>query len=133
MDFLSGNILSRDILSRDILSGTFCLGHFVRGHFVRVPSPTPVGSFIDAIPIAPLQVRYYSEALPTEHEYCAGVSHRSATGNCELRTCPRYVATRAGFEPTTPRSKGLDSTNAPPRPTTSTRFAHYSLVSAPKT
>ena len=51
--------------------------------------------------------------------YCAGVSRRSATGSCELSTCPRwpYVATRAGFEPTTLRSKGLDSTNAPPRPT----------------
>src|SRR6218665_716453 len=28
-----------------------------------------------------------------------------------------YVAARAGFEPTTVRSKGIDSTNAPPRPT----------------
>jgi len=31
----------------------------------------------------PLQVPYYSEALLTQHGYCVGVSHRSATGNCE--------------------------------------------------
>ena len=30
-----------------------------------------------------------------------------------------YVAARAGFEPTTLRSKGIDSTNVPPRPTRS--------------
>jgi len=38
------------------------------------------GSFIHLfrpISIAPLQVRYYSEALPTQHRYCARVSsHR---------------------------------------------------------
>ena len=28
-----------------------------------------------------------------------------------------YVAARVGIEPTTLRSKGIDSTNAPPRPT----------------
>src|SRR6218665_3534001 len=28
-----------------------------------------------------------------------------------------YVAARAGFEPTNLRAKGIDSTNAPPRPT----------------
>ena len=44
---------------------------------------------IQAISIAPLQVRYYSEALPTQHGYCDGVSRRSAAGNCELRICPR--------------------------------------------
>src|SRR6218665_670439 len=42
-------------------------------------------SFIQVISIAPLQVRYYSEAPPTKHGYCVGVSRRSATGNCELR------------------------------------------------
>jgi len=34
-------------------------------------------SFIQAISIAPLQVLHYSEALPTQHEYCAGISHQS--------------------------------------------------------
>ena len=42
--------------------------------------------FIQAISIALLQVHYYSEALPTQHGYCVGVSRRSATGNCEWRT-----------------------------------------------
>src|SRR6218665_2128592 len=48
-------------------------------------------SFIQAISIAPLQVHYYSEALPSQHGYCAGISRRSATGNCEQRTCPRFL------------------------------------------
>jgi len=38
-----------------------------------------IHSFINAISIAPLQVRYYSEPLLTQHEYCAGVSCWSAT------------------------------------------------------
>src|SRR6218665_239890 len=33
----------------------------------------------------------FSEALPTQHGYCAGVSRLSATGSCELRTCPRSL------------------------------------------
>jgi len=41
-------------------------------------------SFIQAICIAPLQVDFYSESLPTPHGYCVGVPRRSATGNCEL-------------------------------------------------
>jgi len=36
--------------------------------------------------IAPLQVHYYSEALPTQHRYCVGVSRQSATGNCERKS-----------------------------------------------
>src|SRR6218665_2622535 len=48
-------------------------------------------SFIHSISIAPLQVSYYSEVLPTQHGYCAGVSRRSATGNCEFMTCPRSL------------------------------------------
>ena len=40
-------------------------------------------SFIQAIAIAHLQVHYYSEALLTLLGYCVGVSHQSATGNCE--------------------------------------------------
>src|SRR6218665_5027 len=47
-----------------------------------------IHSCIQAISIAPLKVHYYSEALPTQHGYCVGVSRRSATGNCERRTCP---------------------------------------------
>ena len=47
--------------------------------------------FIQAISIAPLQVHYYSAALPTQHGYCVGASRRSAAGNCEWRTCPRSL------------------------------------------
>jgi len=47
-----------------------------------------IHSFIQAIFITPLPVHCYSEALPTQHGYCVRVSHRSATGNCEWRTCP---------------------------------------------
>jgi len=43
-----------------------------------------IHSFIQTISIAPLQDHFYSEALLTQHEYCAGVSRRSATCNCEL-------------------------------------------------
>jgi len=48
-------------------------------------------SFIQDISIAPLQVHYYSEALPTWHEYCVGVSRQSATSNCEWGTFPRSL------------------------------------------
>jgi len=47
--------------------------------------------FIQAISIAPLKVHYYSEVLPTQHGYCVRVSRRSATGNCNWRTCPRSL------------------------------------------
>src|SRR6218665_4028462 len=46
------------------------------------------GHFYNA---SPNRLLAYSEALPTQHGYCAGVSRRSATGNCELRTCPRSL------------------------------------------
>jgi len=52
---------------------------------------TVLHSFIQAISTAPRQVHYYSEALPTQHGYCVGVSCRSAKGNCEWRTCPRSL------------------------------------------
>jgi len=48
-------------------------------------------SFFPDISIAPLQVHYYSEVLPTQHRYCVTVSRRSATGNCEWRTCPKSL------------------------------------------
>src|SRR6218665_270951 len=59
-------------------------------------------SFIQAMPLAPLQVRYYLEALPTQHGYCTGVT---------------LYAARTEFGPTTLRSKGFDFTTASPRPT----------------
>src|SRR6218665_1993450 len=44
--------------------------------------------------IAHFQVHFYLEALLTQHEYCVGVSRRSATGNCESRTCPTSLSDR---------------------------------------
>src|SRR6218665_3558530 len=72
---------------------------------------TIIHSFILAIYIAPLQAHFCSEALPTQHGYCDGVSRRIATGNCELKTCPRSLPTWRQD-----RLKVIDSTNAPPRP-----------------
>src|SRR6218665_698078 len=50
-----------------------------------------IHSFIQTISIAPLQVHFCSEALPTQQGYSAGVSRGSDTGNCQLRTCPRSI------------------------------------------
>jgi len=36
-------------------------------------------------------VHCYSEAFPTQRGYYVGVSRRSATCNCEWRTCPRSI------------------------------------------
>jgi len=72
-------------------------------------------SFIQAISIAPLQVHYYSEALPTQNGYCIGVSRWSTIASEGLAQGP-YVTSRTGFEPTTLRMKGNESTNEPPRP-----------------
>ena len=50
-----------------------------------------IHSFIPVISIAPFQVLYYSEALPTT----ARILYRSftpkCTGNCRYRTCPRSL------------------------------------------
>jgi len=55
-----------------------------RTHFKMLKSLScAIYSFSQAISIASLQVHYYSEALPTQHGYCVGVSRRSATSNCE--------------------------------------------------
>jgi len=59
-----------------------------------------------------------SEALPTTAMTLCWSLHGEAlqaTVSEGLAQSP-YVAARAEFEPTTFRSKGIDSTNAPPRP-----------------
>ena len=38
-----------------------------------------------------------------------------------------YEAARAGFEPTTLRTKGVESTNAPPHPTTATSHLYIPM------
>ena len=47
-----------------------------------------IHSFIPNISIAPLQVHYCSDSLPTTITV-SELSRRSATDNCEWRTCPR--------------------------------------------
>src|SRR6218665_1414517 len=98
-----------------------------RSAFVRSFIHSFIHSF-RTISIAPLEVHYYSEALPTQHEYCSGVSHRSATSNYKLRTCPMslYVTARAGFETMTLQLTIIDPTNAPPCPTAFTIY--YGLI-----
>jgi len=54
-----------------------------RGMTMHVKMMTAIHLFIQAISIAPPQVHYYSEALPTQHGYCVAVSRRNVTGNYE--------------------------------------------------
>src|SRR6218665_821308 len=77
-----------------------------------------IHSFIPAISIAPLQVLYQSEALPTTaYGYCIKVSCRSAQATaCKRLAQGPCVTARAGVEPTTLRLKVIDSTKAPSRP-----------------
>src|SRR6218665_1832245 len=74
-------------------------------------------SFIQAISIAPLQVLYYSEALPIT----ARILYRSFTPKAQATVGKGlvqgpYLVARAGVEPTTLRLKVIASTNAPPSP-----------------
>ena len=76
-------------------------------------------SFIPAISIAPLQVLYYSEALPTTAWIytVSEFSRRSAQATVGKGLAQgSYVVARAGVKPTTLRLKVIVSTNAPPRP-----------------
>src|SRR6218665_312858 len=78
---------------RSILCGPErkCKRLFLEAHKVLSEHWKGTNSFIQAISIAPLQVHYNSEALPTQHGYYVRVLRRSATGNCEQRTCPRSL------------------------------------------
>src|SRR6218665_1036261 len=93
----------------------------VVGHFRLVNLFSFIHSFFLGISIAPLQVLYYSEALPTTARISKsqniGVSRRSAqaTVGKGLSQGP-YVTARAGVEPTTLRLKVIDSTKAPSLP-----------------
>ena len=57
--------------------------------------------------------------------HCIGVFTPKRYTQLQVKYLPRvpYVAARAGFEPATLRSKGIDSTNALPRPTDSCELA----------
>src|SRR6218665_3971888 len=104
---------------------TYSLESFLWLFFVGLLSPVfsyPVSgmdsfihSFILAISIAPLQVLYHSEALPTT----ARILYRSFTPKRTGKGLAQgpYVTARAGDELTTLRLKVIDSTKAPLRPT----------------
>jgi len=73
------------------------VGHNVPGKLVGYMPQVFFYSFIQAISVAPLLVHYFSEALPTQHVYCAGVSclGPQATASYGLAKGP-YVAARTG-------------------------------------
>ena len=75
-------------------------------------------TFIPAISIAPLQVLYYSEALPTTARilYRSFTQSAQATAGKGLAQGP-YAVARAGVEPITLRLKVIVSSKVPPRPT----------------
>ena len=73
-----------------------------------------IHSFIQLISIAPFKVPYSSEALPKiARILCQSFMPKR---HRQFAQCP-YVAAIAGFEPATLRTKGLESTSAPQRPT----------------
>src|SRR6218665_208777 len=76
-------------------------------------------SFIPDISIAPLQVHYYSEVLPTtalilcQSKYAEALQATVSEG---LAQGP-YVAVRVGFEPVTLRTQGTKLITEPPHAT----------------
>src|SRR6218665_1267625 len=92
-----GRMVSPSPMERAVKNQLSCMSHCIacgqKKPYVTMlfTIEVTIHSFIQTISIAHLQVHYYSEALPTQHRYCAGVSRRSATGNCELRTFPRSL------------------------------------------
>src|SRR6218665_921893 len=46
-------------------------------------------SFIQTISIAPLQVPYYSEALPIQHKYCVGVNTPKCHRQLQVKDLPK--------------------------------------------
>src|SRR6218665_1974849 len=78
-----------------------------------------IHSFILDISIAPLQVHYYSEALPTAALILCQSKHAKAlqTTVSEGLAQGPYVAARVGFRPATLRTQGTELTAEPPCPT----------------
>src|SRR6218665_1076423 len=74
-----------------------------------------IHSLIPVISIAPLQVHYYSKAIPTTALIL--LTRRNATGNLsEGLVQGPHVAARVEFEPATLRTRGTELTAEPPRP-----------------
>src|SRR6218665_1235228 len=115
-----------------------CMNSYIKTSPPIITSTTDKGemifihSFNPDISIAPLLVHYYSGALPTTVIYSLGVYTTKRYRQpytvytvydtyyiLLVKDLPKVpgVAARMGFEPTTFRSKGIESTNVPPRPT----------------
>ena len=81
------------------------------------------GSFIPDISIAPLQIHYYLRGSPDySNDTVSELTHLSATGNREWRTCPRYLRGGWGGNRTCNLPDAwhhLSLTTEPPRPTRS--------------
>src|SRR6218665_3373437 len=76
-----------------------------------------IDSFIHAISTAPLQVHHSSEVIKTQHKHLSEFHAKAPQATAsEGLAQGSYVAARAGFEPTTLRTKGDESTNEPPWP-----------------
>src|SRR6218665_47796 len=78
---------------------------------------TECSSFLPDISIAPLQVHYYSEALPTTAlilcwSYHAKALHATVS---ERLAQGRYLVARVGFKPATFRTQGTKLTTEPQR------------------
>src|SRR6218665_2564420 len=68
--------------------------------------------------LAPLQVHYYSEALPSQQGYWIEFHAEPPQGTASKGLAQgSYVAARAEFETATLRKKGVKPTNDPLRPT----------------
>ena len=66
-------------------------------------------SFFQDISIATLQVHYYSEALPTQHGYCVGVSWwHSIHRQLRVKDLPKVPTWRLDFNPRPFRRKALN-------------------------
>jgi len=88
-----------------------------------------------AIPTVPLQVHFYSEALPTT----ARILCQSFTAEAQQTTASEglaqgpYMAARVGFEPMTLRTKFIKSANEPSRSTVTLWWWHHNDVSCHET
>src|SRR6218665_2419470 len=77
-----------------------------------------IHSFIRSFLLRPFKSSTTQRRSRLQHEYCIGVSRRSALANVGkgLAQGP-YIVARAGVEPTTLRLKAIDSNKSPPCPT----------------
>src|SRR6218665_143231 len=73
-------------------------------------------SFIQAISIAPLQVQFHLEVLPTTARILRRSFVPKRFRQLQVKDLPKvfFVAARARFEPATLWTKGTESTNEPP-------------------